>query len=295
MLNPAVLFYNLHNMIKYTLKVNSRGKILKILAENINGVNYSALAAALRKKDVLINGERISENVSAEKGAKLTVFLPDSAIKSDFSVFYEDDNLLVVNKNKGIEVCNGSYNIADELKKEGKNVLPVHRLDRNTSGLCMFCKNETAFKLIITALRESRIRKVYRAETAFAPERKQGVFIDYMIKNAAKSLVTVTEKPVPGAEKTVTYYKLFKKTPHGALLDIEISGGFTHQIRASLAFHGIPVLGDGKYGNGGINRSAGYKYQRLAAYKLIFGFPESSPLFYLNATPLTIPEKNIRL
>ena len=92
MLNPAVLFYNLHNMIKYTLKVNSRGKILKILAENINGVNYSALAAALRKKDVLINGERISENVSAEKGAKLTVFLPDSAIKSDFSVFYEDDN-----------------------------------------------------------------------------------------------------------------------------------------------------------------------------------------------------------
>ena len=84
-------------------------------------------------------------------------------------------------------------------------------------------------------------------------------------------------------------------TESGAMLEVEISDGFTHQIRASLAFHGMPIIGDGKYGNARLNRKTGFRYQRLAAFKLVFDFEKSSPLAYLNNANLQIPDKDINL
>lgn len=268
---------------------------MKVLSENVTGVNYQAFAAALRKKDVIADGVRLKENVFVDKGVVLTVFLPDNAVKSDYSVFYEDNNLIIVNKNKGIEVCNGDYNVADELKKSGITTFPVHRIDRNTSGLCMLCKSQDALSEFITALREGRIKKFYRAEVSAAPTQTQGVFVDYMEKNAAKSLVNASKTPFPGAKKTVTRYRLLKKTSDGALLDVEICEGFTHQIRASLALHGMPIIGDGKYGNNALNRALNSRYQRLCAYKLVFDFPERSPMHYLNDHAIILPEQDIKL
>ena len=79
------------------------------------------------------------------------------------------------------------------------------------------------------------------------------------------------------------------------MLEVEICGGFTHQIRASLALHGMPIIGDGKYGNNALNRSSGSRYQRLCACKLLFDFPEGSPLRYLNDRAQTLPERDIKL
>lgn len=256
--------------------------MLKSLEKNVEGASYSAFSAALRKKDVAVNGIKQRENSDVVPGDEITIFLPDSAFRPNFTIFYEDENVLLVNKGKEIEVCDGEKNVADELKKAGKCIIPVHRIDRNTSGLVMFAKTREAFEAFLRALKEERIKKYYEAEVFGTPENKSGVFIDYMKKDASKKFVSVRSAPAAGYQKTETYYSVIKSSGKTALLCVRISGGFTHQIRACLAYHDLPIIGDGKYGRSEINRAFGSKYQRLTAKKLVFDFAEDSCLRYLN-------------
>ena len=269
-------------MKKITFTANRAEKLLKSLKKNVEGASYSAFSAALRKKDVAVNGIKQRENSDVVPGDEITIFLPDSAFRPNFTIFYEDENVLFVNKGKEIEVCDGEKNVADELKKAGKCIIPVHRIDRNTSGLVMFAKNREAFEAFLRALKEGRIKKYYEAEVFGTPENKSGVFIDYMKKDASKKFVSVRSAPAAGHQKTETYYNVIKSSGKTALLCVRISGGFTHQIRACLAYHDLPIIGDGKYGRSEINRAFGSKYQRLTAKKLVFDFAEDSCLRYLN-------------
>lgn len=269
-------------MKKHTFVSDTTTRVLKALSYNLQFAPFSAFSAALRKKDVLINGCRIKDNVTVVPGDEITVFLPDNAEKNDYKIVYEDENVIFVDKGKGIEVCNGEYNLVNKLNEKGINVLPVHRLDRNTEGLVMLAKNQTVLDAFKKALGESRIKKYYTAEV-FGHAKSSDVFTDYFIKNAQKSLVKVSSKPVPGSEKAITKYKLIKQTGSTAVLEVEISEGKTHQIRASLAYHGLPIIGDGKYGSEEINRKFHEKSQRLKAIKLVFDFENNSPLFYLNS------------
>ena len=278
-------------MKKFTFIANRDEKLLKSLERNVDGASYSAFSAALRKKDVLVNGDRKKENVEVSAGDEIVVFLPDDAIWQLFSVFYEDENVLFVNKGKQIEVCDGEKNVASELNKAGKKVIPVHRIDRNTSGLVMFAKTQTAYEAFLSALKEGRIAKFYRAEVFGSPAKNDGVFTDYMKKDAQKKLVYVSDKPLRGYEKTQTRYSVVKKSGKTAVLLVQISGGFTHQIRACLAHHGMPIIGDGKYGNGEANRSVGCRFQQLTATKLVFDFAENSVLRYLNDKKFELSDK----
>ena len=252
-------------MKKITFTANRAEKLLKSLEKNVEGASYSAFSAALRKKDVAVNGIKQRENSDVVPGDEITIFLPDSAFRPNFTIFYEDENVLFVNKGKEIEVCDGEKNVADELKKAGKCIIPVHRIDRNTSGLVMFAKTREAFEAFLRALKEGRIKKYYEAEVFGTPENKSGVFIDYMKKDASKKFVSVRSAPAAGYQKTETYYSVIKSSGKTALLCVRISGGFTHQIRACLAYHDLPIIGDGKYGRSEINRAFGSKYQRLTA------------------------------
>ena len=156
-------------------------------------------------------------------------------------------------------------------------------------------KNADVLAALIDALRNKEIRKFYRTETASLPPSDCETFVDYMIKNAAKSRVKVYSSPVLGSVKTVTKYKFLYPTRYGAMLDVEITGGFTHQIRASLAYHGMPILGDGKYGDNSANKKSGYRYQRLCAYKLVFCLSDNSPLRYLNNIKIAVKDEDIKL
>lgn len=269
-------------MKKITFTANRAEKLLKSLEKNVESASYSAFSAALRKKDIAVNGIKQRENSDVVPGDEITIFLPDSAFRPNFTIFYEDENVLFVNKGKEIEVCDGEKNVADELKKAGKCIIPVHRIDRNTSGLVMFAKTREAFEAFLHALKEGRIKKYYEAEVFGTPENKSGVFIDYMKKDASKKFVSVRSAPAAGYQKTETYYSVIKSSGKTALLCVRISGGFTHQIRACLAYHDLPIIGDGKYGRSEINRAFGSKYQRLTAKKLVFDFAEDSCLRYLN-------------
>ena len=95
----------------------------------------------------------------------------------------------------------------------------------------------------------------------------------FLLKDEAKNQVKVYHRPVPGGKTAVTLYKTLQKRGELSLVEVELLTGRTHQIRASFADAGHPLLGDGKYGRGDVNRRYGETRQALYSFYLRFDFP----------------------
>ena len=269
-------------MQKIDIVAKKSDRILKVLERECPNVLFSAFNNALRKRDVIVNGNRIKDNITVMAGDSITVYVPDQKQKEMFKIFYEDDNILIVNKFAGIEVCDGETNVQSELKKQGKNVKAVHRLDRNTTGLVVFAKNRQVEDELISAVKNKQIQKYYLAEVYGVPTKKEEILKAFLLKDKETSTVKVFKNKVQGAEEITTSYSLIKTNGTTSLLRVKITEGKTHQIRAHLAYVGLPILGDGKYGKNEINKKYKLKTQSLKAYELVFNLPESSSLSYLN-------------
>ena len=104
-------------MLKIQLVANKSGRLLKILNFKNPEVSYSVFSAALRKKDIIVNGKRQGLDIKIEAGDEIIAYVPEQAKKQLFEIFYQDENIVVVNKAKGIEVCDGENNIENILSQ----------------------------------------------------------------------------------------------------------------------------------------------------------------------------------
>jgi len=278
-------------MKKYEVIANKNDRVLKILEKQCQEVVYSALASALRKKDVIINGERVKENVMVLSGSKITVYVSDDKVKKNmFNIVYEDDNVLIVNKNKGIETSDGEYNVVFELLKQNKEVFAVHRLDRNTLGLVIFAKSIKVQKELISQFKKGNVEKLYYAEVV-GEVKKQQTLHGFLEKNKDESQVKIYNVKAPNRMEIFTEYKTVKSSGGTSLLSVKIKDGKTHQIRAHLAYNKIYIIGDGKYGKNEINDKYKAKTQHLKAYKINFNIPKDSYLNYLNELNIELDNK----
>lgn len=277
-------------MKKLEFEAKKSGRLTKIISEQATGYGYGAVAQAVRKKDALVNGARVKTDVTVESGDQIVVYLPDKpAFKP--TVVYEDDDLVIYDKPASIETCDGDYNMVNELRSIGINVIPVHRLDRNTEGLIVFAKTEQAAAELRRGFSRGGAVKHYHAEVYGAPKAPSGEFVDYIVKNAEKSEVKVFDTPVPRGEKAITRYEQLRSNGGVTLLSVTISEGKTHQIRASLAHHGMPIIGDGKYGKNEINKRFKSKSQRLRCYGIDFNFGDDTRLSALKNKRVRVPFK----
>lgn len=278
-------------MKKIEIICNKQDRVLKILERECANVVYSAFVKALRQKDVIVNGARIKENLVVPNGSHITVFVSDDSVKKDmFEIVYEDDNVLFVNKTKGIETSDGTYNVVDELLKQNKQVYPVHRIDRNTIGLVVFAKTAHAQKELINQFKKGNVEKLYYAEVVGVPE-KHKVLKGYLEKNKDESSVMIYNSKKPNSVEITTEYSLIKSSGNTSLLSVKIKDGKTHQIRAHLAFNKLYIIGDGKYGKNEINAKYKAKTQHLKAYKILFNLPKNSSLAYLNDINLELNDR----
>lgn len=269
------------------------GRVLKVLSKKLEDVKYSAIDKSLRQKDIKVNDKRISDNVNIVCGDKITIFIDDSAHKKLYEIIYEDENIIVINKSKGIEVCNGEFNLESELKKNGISVYSVHRLDRNTSGLTIFAKKERVRDNLIEQFKKHNIEKFYLAKVFGHLDDKEKTLVGYLQKDEKNSRVFISNDKKVGLVKIETHYKVLDEIEKYSILEVKISQGKTHQIRAHLASCGHAIVGDGKYGNNQNNQSAKEKTQMLVAYKICFHIDENSELNYLNNTSIKLNEKEI--
>ena len=273
-------------------------KLNTFLLDTFNGLSLNVLYKALRKKNIRINDIRINKNVVLHTNDHIKVFISDEQLEKlsiehlNIDIIYEDDNICIVNKPAQIEVT-GENSLTYLLENHYKNgfIKPCHRLDRNTTGLVLFAKNEKSLNILLEKFKKHEIEKHYHAVVVGIPKKKKADLTAYLFKDSKKSLVYISDIPKKGYERIYTSYEVISTDTKSntSVLDVTLHTGKTHQIRAHLAHIGYPIVGDGKYGNNEINKKLGYKTQRLTSYSLTFNFKtDSGILNYLNGKKIEI-------
>ena len=276
-------------MIKFT--ADKTRKLSKLALYNCEDLSYGALCRLLRKKDVKVNGKRVSDDVTLSPG-DVVEFFYSPAPSAKYDVVYSDGNVIVVDKKGGYS----SESVFADLQKavradgSGKNVYFIHRLDRNTSGLMIFALNAAAESELSDGFKKRTFDKYYIAEVKGAPREKSAELCAYLIKDAKNARVTVYDRPVKGSVRIKTGYETVREYDGKSLLRVKLFTGKTHQIRAHLAHIGHPVTGDGKYGDNAFNKAENAKSQRLKAVSLTLRFNADSPLYYLDGRTFSLPE-----
>ena len=204
------------------------------------------------------------------------------------NIIYEDDNLLIANKPRGLLLQQDGDNSHESLDKIICDYLkmvamPVHRLDKDTSGLCVFAKNKkTADELGKIFNDHSQIEKHYL--TLVAGQIEEDGVVDAPLRKSFERKKMVVAPLKSGAKTAITRYHILEKYKDYTLLDVHLLTGRTHQIRAHMSYIRHHVAGDIKYGDYKVNnvfkREYAFENQFLHAYKLKF-LDLKGPLNYL--------------
>jgi 23S rRNA pseudouridine955/2504/2580 synthase len=270
-------------MVKKTITVDKCGKISKLAENKISDLTYSILMKAFRKKDVKVNGKRVSQDVVVDVGDVVEIFyVPTVNVK--YKTLYVDANLVVIYKERGYE----SVSVYETLLAEYPTAKFIHRLDTNTDGVMVFAINERAEKELLEGFKSRAFEKIYQAKVKGFPKTKSAILCAYLVKDESQSHVKIFDNPVKNSVPIKTEYKLIKEEGDCSLLEVKLHTGKTHQIRAHLAHVGLPILGDGKYGDFEFNKKKGVERQMLTAVSIKFHFVKGSLLEYLDGKLFSI-------
>lgn len=243
----------------------------------------SVIRKVLAARDVRIDGLRVSREAAVSAGQILKVWLPESASAtaeasvSPLEVVYEDEDVLLVNKQAGISVeqdARGGVTLTDLCAEyvsrnhpEAPPPAACHRLDNRTCGLCLFAKNARALDILQDVFRARTLEKDYICLVRGIMKPPKAICRAYLLKDPRRAVVRITDQPLPGARPIVTGYETLEAGPVSRL-KVHLITGRTHQIRAHLAALGHPVLGDDLYGDRAFNRREKARSLRLCAVSL---------------------------
>ena len=187
------------------------------------------------------------------------------------TVLYEDNHIIIVNKESG-EIVQGDKTgdvplsdivkswIKNKYNKPGNVFLGVvHRLDRPVSGIVVFAKTSKALSRLNSmfanhsgncgnGLKEGEVRKTYWAITKTPPQNPEGKLEHWIVRNEKRNKSYAYDKEVPNSKKAVLYYKVIGTSDNYTLLEVLLLTGRHHQIRCQLSKIGCPIKGDLKYG-----------------------------------------------
>jgi len=238
----------------------------------------------LKNREIRVNGTKVSSDVPLRAGDRVQYFLtPAQAEKRAYTVLYEDENVIVLDKESGVQ----SEAVFCALQRAGETYF-IHRLDRNTEGVMIFARNRTAESLLLEAFRNRRVEKRYQALLVGSVGEAHAVKRAYLTKDEKTASVRISTRPL--GEEIVTEYRVLKRMEETTLVEVVLHTGKTHQIRAHFAFLGYPVAGDEKYGNRAFNRAHHMTRQRLLSKSLTLS--AEGILAYLNEKSFVSP-KNI--
>lgn len=274
--------------------------IAYVLKKEFPRLNTSSLNKVFRVKDVKVNGVRVTKDYIVNLNDEVQIYLTDSilfGINDKIYYAYEDDNILVAYKPKGIvstlgcdiRISNQIY--FDELViNEKGNVQICHRLDTNTEGLVIFSKNGNAHTALLDGFKNNNINKEYLTLVSGKPNKNHDILSNYITND--NGYAKIIDKPLPNSKECITEFSVVKymKDFDASILSVILHTGRTHQIRAHMKYINCPVIGDSKYGINEINDKFKLYSQVLYAAKYTFTFPKESSLYYLNDIVIDIKD-----
>lgn len=277
---------------KYKISNNLVGlridKALTVLDNTCSRVYFSNL---IKNGYITVNGEKISPSYKIQNEDEVVVYVKedeiDDSIKPyelELNIIYEDDDILIINKPQGLVVHPGDGHQNDTLvnaliynKKElstvnGLNrVGIVHRIDKDTSGLLLVCKNDYSHNFIAEQLKDHTMHREYIALVTGVIANNKGKIIAPLARSK-ENRMKYEVNPVEGKE-AITHFEVIKRFEKYTLIKCRLETGRTHQIRVHMDYIHHPIVGDPLYGH---NNCALYKKgQLLHAYKLTFIHPKT--------------------
>ncbi len=274
-------------------------RIDKCLAMLIDSLSRSFVQKLIKDGGVYVNGAPVKGSYKVKTDDLVAFTLPEAVEpdiapeKMDLDILYEDKDVIVVNKPKGMVVhpaaghysgtlVNGlMYHCGHDLSGINGVMRPgiVHRIDRDTTGSLIVCKNDAAHNSIAAQLKEHSITRRYRA-ICFGNLKEEEGIIDKPIGRhpTDRKKMSVNER---NGKRAVTHYKVLKRFDKYTYIECELETGRTHQIRVHMASIGHPLLGDEVYAN----RTSPFKLtgQTLHAMTLGFIHPETGAYVEVNA------------
>lgn len=263
--------------------------------ENISRTNIQRL---IENGNILVNGEKRKISYKVQIGDNISINIPkpkESKIKAEeipLEIIYEDKDIIVVNKPKGMIVHPANGNLEgtlvnaimsickNSLSGIGGEIRPgiVHRLDKDTSGLLIVAKNDLAHINMSNQIKNRQVKKIYIALVRGNIDEEEAT-INMPIGRSTKDRKKMAVRK--DGKEAITHFKVLKRYSEYTLLEVKIDTGRTHQIRVHLSEIGHPVVGDMVYSNG--KNEFGIQGQMLHAKSLDFKHPITNKQMHLEA------------
>lgn len=274
----------------YRFKVDQGQTLLRIdryLTNRITNASRSRLQAAANAGNILVNGVAVKPNYRVKPGDEILIVLDFPRrelviIPEDIplNIVYEDDQLLVINKQPGLVVHPGHGNytgtLVNALAFHYRN-LPlfaendlrmgiVHRIDRDTSGLLVVAKTELAKNRLSLQFYKKTTRRKYTALVWGVPKENEGTITGNIGRSLKDRQIFIVFPEGEHGKPAVTHYRILEPLGYVSLIECTLETGRTHQIRVHMKYLGHPVFNDATYGGNQVLRGTTFtKYRQFVA------------------------------
>ena len=254
---------------------NSGIRLDKFLADNIGEYSRSQLQKYIKNGNITVNGEIKSVNHRLNIDDKIQIDIHDDFSDNDsiepqnipIDIIFEDDDIIVINKQAGMTVHPGTGNKngtlanavsfhCEQLSDINGPIRPgiVHRLDKDTSGIIIVAKTNYAHMKLAEQFANRLVKKVYYGITWGTWKDKEGIINQPIARKRTDPTSFIVNRTGKEAQ---TNYQVIKESQYFSFVNYSPKTGRTHQIRVHSEFSGNPIIGDAKYG-GGLSRMKGY-------------------------------------
>lgn len=270
----------------FVIQENQKMRLDKYLAEQFPEQTRSYLQKLIKEENVLVNGRSVKNGYQLSVGDEVSVHLPEpkelevEPQKMDLDIVYEDEDVILINKPKGMVVHPAAGHTTDTLVNgllyhckghlSGINGVArpgiVHRIDRDTTGILIVCKNDLSHNSIAAQLKEHSITRRYRALVHGNLKDDKGTVEGPIGRHPVdRKKMAINER---NGKPAVTHYEVLERFGNYTYIECVLETGRTHQIRVHMASIGHPLVGDEMYGPA----KCPFKLQGQCLHAMVLGF-----------------------
>lgn len=293
---------------EYTISKENEGRIDKFLSENMSEVSRSFIQKIMKDGCVLVGNQPVKSNYKLKVGDAVSISIPEleepniEAERIPLDILYEDTDLLVVNKPKGMVVHPSAghysgtlvnalmYHCKDQLSGINGVMRPgiVHRIDMDTTGSLLVCKNDYAHQNLAQQLKEHTITRKYHAIVHGNVKEDEGTVEGPIGRHPIdRKKMSINTK---NGKEAITHYRVLERFGNYTYVECELETGRTHQIRVHMASIHHPLLGDAVYGPA----KCPFKLQGQTLHAKILGFEHPRTKEYIE-TDAPLPDYFLQL